>query len=221
VGSSFRRSFAALSLPAIILGGIFGGIFTPTEAAALAVLAALAIGRFGREPGARGSLRPVFLEAARQTGAVMILVAASAVVGWYLTVEQVPQLLADLVTSNVSSRATALLLLNGALLVAGMFLHSTAAIVLLVPIFMPLATQIGVDPVQFGLIVSMNLAIGQQTPPVASVLIVSCSIAGSPMDEVFRVSVYFIAAMFAVLMLVTFVPEVGLWLPDALLGEPR
>jgi tripartite ATP-independent transporter DctM subunit len=218
VGSSFRRALAPLSLPLIILGGIFGGIFTATEAAALAVVAALAIGFFS---GFRSiqALRPVFLESARQTGAVMILVAASAVVGWYLTVEQVPQALAELVTSQVSGKTATILLLNGALLVAGMFLHSTAAIVLLVPIFMPLASQVGIDPVHFGLILSVNLAIGQQTPPVASVLIISCSIAQSPMDEVFRVSLYFIAAMLVMLLLVSFAPSLSLWLPELVLGS--
>jgi TRAP-type C4-dicarboxylate transport system permease large subunit len=134
-------------------------------------------------------------------------------------VQQVPQVLADAVTSTVEGRTASILFLNAALLVAGMFLHSTAAIVLLVPIFMPLATQIGIDPVQFGLMVSVNLAIGQQTPPVASVLIISCSIAGSPMDEVFRVNLYFIFAMLLVLALVSFAPSLSLWLPDLVLGS--
>jgi tripartite ATP-independent transporter DctM subunit len=218
VGTTFRRALAPLLLPVIILGGILGGVFTATEAAGLAVVAALAIG-FSSGFRSLKDLRSVFLESAHQTGAVMILVAASAVVGWYLTVEQVPQALAELVTSNVSGKTASILLLNGALLIAGMFLHSTAAIVLLVPIFMPLATAVGIDPVQFGLIVSVNLAIGQQTPPVASVLIISCSIAGSPMDEVFRVSLYFIASMLVVLLLVSFAPSVSLWLPDLVLGS--
>ncbi len=218
VWTTFRRALAPLSLPLIILGGIFSGLFTPTEAAALAVVAALAIG-LASESRALSGLRPVFLDAARQTGSVMILVAASAVVGWYLTVQQVPQILADSVTATVQGTTASILLLNAALLVAGMFLHSTAAIVLLVPIFMPLASQIGIDPVQFGLIVSVNLAIGQQTPPVASVLIISCSIADSPMDEVFRVNMYFIAAMLVVLLLVSFVPSVSLWLPNLVLGS--
>lgn len=107
-----------------------------------------------------------------------------------------------------------MLVINGALLIAGMFLHSAAAIVLLVPILMPLIQQLGIDPVHFGLIVTVNLAIGQQTPPVASVLITTCSIARVPMGEVMKVNIYFILAMLVVLLLVTFIPALSLALPS-------
>jgi TRAP-type C4-dicarboxylate transport system permease large subunit len=106
------------------------------------------------------------------------------------------------------------------LFVAGMFLHSTAAIVLLVPILLPLATTLGLDPVHFGMIVTMSLAIGQQTPPVASVLMTACSIAGESMWSVTRVNLYFIAALTVVLLLVTFVPEISLALPNLVSPSP-
>jgi tripartite ATP-independent transporter DctM subunit len=219
VRRTFGSAFGALALPLIILGGIFSGAFTATEAAAVAVVAALVLGvLFYRRTRLR-DLGPVVLEAAHQTGVVMILVAASAVLGWYLTNEQVPETLARLVTTHVHGRVATLFVMNGALLVAGMFLHSTAAIVLLVPIFMPLVKAIDMDPVHFGLVLTLNLAIGQQTPPVASVLITSCSIARARLGEVMRVNVYFILAMLLVLLLVTFVPEVVLWLPAQLTAK--
>jgi tripartite ATP-independent transporter DctM subunit len=219
VRRTFGSAFGALALPLIILGGIFSGAFTATEAAAVAVVAALVLGvLFYRRTRLR-DLGPVVLEAAHQTGVVMILVAASAVLGWYLTNEQVPETLARVVTTHVNGRVATLFVMNGALLVAGMFLHSTAAIVLLVPIFMPLVKAIDMDPVHFGLVLTLNLAIGQQTPPVASVLITSCSIARARLGEVMRVNVYFILAMLLVLLLVTFVPEVVLWLPAQLTAK--
>lgn len=217
VWTSARRAIWALTLPIIILGGIFSGLFTATEAAAVAVVAALLIGTLQRGLSLT-DLWPILRGAAQQTGVVMILVAGSAVLGWYLANAQVPETFERFVTSHVGGRTATLLVLNAALLTAGMFLHSTAAIVLLVPMFMPLATGIGLDPVHFGLIVTLNLAIGQQTPPVASVLMTACSIARAPVGEVMRVNIFFVAAMLLVLMLVTFVPSVSLWLPSLLPG---
>ena len=116
--------------------------------------------------------------------------------------------------------AAALLLIDGILLAAGMILHSAAAIVLLVPILLPLTTELGLDPIHFGLMVTVSLAIGQQTPPVASVLITTCSIADVPMWEVMRVNIYFILALAVVLLLVTFFPSLSLFLPELLSAEP-
>ncbi len=220
VSTSFRRAFLALGLPLVILGGIFAGAFTATEAAAVAVFLALFLGFFVyRELQAR-EVYPILVEAARQTGVVMILVAASAVLGWYLANQQVPEQVTTFVLERVEGRTASLLLIDGVLLVAGMFLHSTAAIVLLVPILLPLATEIGLDPVHFGLIVTVSLAIGQQTPPVASVLMTACSIAGESMWAVTRVNAYFIAALAVVLLLVTFFPGLSLFLPSLLSPGP-
>ncbi len=214
VARSFREAFWALSLPLIILGGIFAGIFTATEAAAVAVVVALLLGFFVYRGLSGRKLWPIVVEAANQTAVVMILVAASAVLGWYLANQQVPGRLASFAMNHVSGTAAALLLIDGILLLAGMILHAAAAIILLVPILLPLTTQLGIDPVHFGLMVTVSLAIGQQTPPVASVLMPTCSIAGVSMGEVTRVNIYFILAMLGVLLLVTFVPSVSLWLPS-------
>jgi tripartite ATP-independent transporter DctM subunit len=210
----FRRAFLALALPLVVLGGIFAGVFTATEAAAVAVVLALGLGFFVYRALDRKDLRPVLVDAASQTAVVMILVAGSAVLGWYLANQQVPERLTAFTLAHVGGKTGALLLIDGLWLVAGMILHSAAAIVLLVPILLPLTTELGIDPVHFGLMVTVSLAIGQQTPPVASVLITTCSIAKVPMGEVMRVNVYFILAMLVVLLLVTFFPQLSLWLPS-------
>ena len=218
VGASSKRAFWALSLPLVILGGIFGGVFTATEAAAVAVFLALFLGLSVYRGIETRELGTIFVESARQTAVVMILVAGSAVLGWYLANQQVPQRLAGFILTNVTGKVAALLLIDAILLVAGMILHSAAAIVLLVPILLPLTQALGLDPIHFGLMVTVSLAIGQQTPPVASVLITTCSIAGVPMSEVMRVNVFFILALAVVLLLVTFVPSLSLWLPALFAG---
>ncbi len=216
VTTSFRRAFFALSLPIVILGGIFAGIFTATEAAAVAVFLALGLGLFLYRGMAVNALGKILVESARQTAVVMILVAGSAVLGWYLANQQVPERLATFILTNVTGQVAALLLIDAILLGAGMILHSAAAIVLLVPILLPLTNQLGIDPIHFGLMVTVSLAIGQQTPPVASVLITTCSIADVPMSEVMRVNIFFILALAVVLLLVTFFPALSLWLPELL-----
>jgi tripartite ATP-independent transporter DctM subunit len=220
VGSSFGRAILALTLPILILGGIFAGAFTATEAAAVAVFLALFLGVWIYRELRPRDLYPTLVESGRQTGVVMILVASSAVLGWYLANQQVPERVTSFVLERVEGRVASLLLIDAVLLVAGMFLHSTAAIVLLVPILLPLATSIGLDPIHFGMIVTMSLAIGQQTPPVASVLMTACSIAGESMWSVTRVNLYFIAALAVVLLLVTFIPEISLFLPNLVSPGP-
>ena len=209
-----REAMWAFLLPLIILGGIFGGVVTATEGAALAVLAALAVGLLIYRELDLAHLRSAMLEGGVQTAVVMLLVATSALLGVYLTEEQAPQQLARAVTELTSNKYLILLLLNLFFLLIGCFLHSAAAIILVVPIVMPLVKAAGIDPVHFGLIVTINLGIGQQTPPVASVLMVACSIAKESVWAVSRVNAYFIAVLVAILVLVTYVPVTGLGLVE-------
>jgi tripartite ATP-independent transporter DctM subunit len=207
-----REALWAFALPIIILGGIFGGIVTATEGAALAVIAALFVGLVVYRELDLKHLRAAVMEGGTQTAVVMLLVATSALLGTYLTEVQAPQALAQAVSDLTSNKWVVLALLNVLFLFLGMFLHSAAAIILVIPIVMPLVRAVGIDPVHFGLIVTINLGIGQQTPPVASVLMVASSIAKSSVWEVTRVNVWFIGVLFAVLMLVTYVPVTGLGL---------
>jgi C4-dicarboxylate transporter DctM subunit len=210
VWRALKDAFWALTLPLIILGGIFGGVVTATEGAALAVVAAVVIGTLIYRELDWPHLKRAMIDGGIQTAVVMLLVAGSAVLGVHLTEAQAPQRLASAVTSLHSSRTMVLALLNMLFLFLGLFLHSAAAIILVVPVVMPLVRALGIDPVHFGLIVTVNLGIGQQTPPVASVLTVACSIAKADMWEVTKVNLYFIGVLLFVLLLVTYVPAVPL-----------
>jgi tripartite ATP-independent transporter DctM subunit len=214
VRTTARDALWAFLLPIIILGGIFGGVVTATEGAALAVVAALLVGLVIYRELDLKALRKAVLEGGVQTAIVMLLVATSALLGTYLTEVQAPQALARAVSEFTSDKWVVLALLNVLFLFLGMFLHSAAAIILVVPVVMPLVKTVGIDPVHFGLIVTINLGIGQQTPPVASVLMVACSIAKESVWAVSRVNVYFIAVLVAVLLLVTYVPVTGLGLVE-------
>jgi C4-dicarboxylate transporter DctM subunit len=218
VRRTFRDAAWALTLPLIILGGIFGGVVTATEGAALAVVAALFIGLgVYRELDWR-HLKEAIIDGAVQTAVVMLLVAASALLGVYLTEQQVPQKLAGAIIHITSNKWVVLAILNLLFLVLGLFLHSAAAIILTVPVVMPLVNAAGIDPVHFGLVVTVNLGIGQQTPPVASVLATSCAIAREDIWTVSRTNVYFVGVLLAVLLLVTYVPAIPLSLVHLFYG---
>lgn len=210
VGRSTAHAFWALTIPLVIWVGILGGIATATEVAALAVVAALIIGLFiYRELSARDTAH-ILKDSVGQTASVMLIVASSAVLGWFLTSEQVPQKFAHLILETTSNKFLILLFLNLFFFVAGMFLHSAAAIILIVPIVLPLVRQIGVDPIHFGIIVTINLGVGQQTPPVATVLFTTAAIARLPFWEVFRVGWPFTLVLALVTLLVTYIPWISL-----------
>ena len=214
----FKEAGWALLLPVIILGGIFGGIVTATEGAALAVVAALFIsGVIYREFDVR-ALYKALIDSGTQTAVVMLLVAASYLIGGFLTEAQLPQQLAQAIGGLTTNKYLILLMLNIAFLILGMFLHSAAAIILVVPIVMPMVLAAGIDPVHFGLVVTLNLAIGQQTPPVASVLIAACSIAKSDIWETTKVNLPFIGALLALLMVCTYLPGISLALVHLIYG---
>ncbi|MBN7785077.1 TRAP transporter large permease [Ponticoccus gilvus] len=208
----------ALILPVLILGGIFGGVVTATEGAGLAVLAALLIGGFIYRELSFGKLYHALVDGVNQTAVVMLLVASSAVLGLYLTETELPQRLAQGITGITTNPFAVLMIINVFLLFVGMVLHGAAAIILTVPIFMPLVNQLGIDPIQFGILLTLNIALGQQTPPVASVLVTACSIAKTDVWSTTRTNLPFIGVLVLVLLLVTYVPAVSLSLVDVFYG---
>ncbi len=210
---TFVDALPAFILPVVILGGIFGGYVTATEAAGLAVLAAIVVSAWYRNINF-AHLRRAMLDGGIQTAVVMLLVAASVLMGGFLTRAQIPQHLAEGILSITTQQWAILLILNVFFLVVGFFLHSAAAIILVIPIVIPLITAAGIDPVHFGLVVTLNLAIGQQTPPVASVLITACSVARANIWEVSKVNIWFVGVLLAVLMLCTYVPSVPMFLVE-------
>ena len=204
----------ALLLPVIILGGIFGGLVTATEGAGLAVVAALVIGVFIYRDLEMSQLHEALTEGVIQTATVMLLVATSAVLGLHLTETELPQKLTIAVTQITTDPILVLIIINIMLFVLGMFLHGAAAIILTVPILMPLVNQVGIDPVHFGIILTLNIALGQQTPPVASVLATSCAIAKTDIWSATRANIPLIGVLLFVLLLVSYVPAIPLMLVE-------
>ena len=211
LGTAFKRALLPLAIPVIVVGGLIAGLVTPTEAAAVGVIAALAFGAgLQRDLGWR-KLYDLMAATVRQTSVVMMIIAGSAVLGQFLANEQLPQKLAAALGGVTDDYVLRLLLINALLLVLGMFLHASAAIIVVVPMLLPMALDMGIDPVHFGVIVCLNLGVGQQTPPVASVLLTVCSATGLRIEQVMGYGKWFILAMFATLMVVTFVPGTALW----------
>ena len=211
--ATFIDALPTFALPVIILGGIFGGFMTATEAAGIAVVAAMLIGLWYREIN-WPQLKEAMLDGGMQTAVVMLLVATSVLMGSYLTTARVPQEIAAAILDLTSNQYLILLILNIFFLIIGFFLHSAAAIILVVPIITPLIQQAGIDPVHFGLVVTLNLAIGQQTPPVASVLITACSIAKANIWEVTKWNLPLIGVLLFVLILSTYVPAIPMFLVE-------
>jgi C4-dicarboxylate transporter DctM subunit len=210
--NALKEASLALMLPVIVLGGIFSGWVTATEGAGLAVLAAVVIGALVYRELDLAELRAAAMEGAVHTAVVMLLVAASALLSDNLTSIQAPQQIAAAILRLTQNPIMVLALLNVLFLVIGTFLHAAAAITLVIPIVMPLVTAVGIDPVHFGVIVTLNLGIGQQTPPVASVLMTACSIAKSDLWSVTKANLPFIGVLLVVLMLVTYVPAIPMGL---------
>ncbi|ANO33342.1 TRAP transporter large permease [Vibrio breoganii] len=207
---AFKDAFWALTLPFAILGGILSGFMTATEAAGIAVLLALVISVFIYKEMSLKTFYKAVMEGVTGTSVVMLLVATSAVLGLFLTEQEVPQAMAAGILSISENKYVVLMMLNLMLLVVGIFLHGAAAIILTVPIVLPLIHQLGIDPIHFGIMLALNISIGQQTPPVASVLITACSIAKKDIWSVTKVNAMFIAVLVAVLMLATYVPAISI-----------
>ena len=218
VWATFREASWAFIVPIIILGGIFGGFVTATEGAGLAVLASLFVGGVIYREINWEHLKDATIEGGISTGVVMLLVAASALMGTILTELQIPQQLAQEITDLTTNKYAVLAMLNLFFLVVGCFLHSAAAIILVVPIVMPLVHAVGIDPVHFGLVVTLNLGIGQQTPPVASVLITACSVAKADIWEVSKVNVWYVGCIFIILMMCTYIPAIPMFLVNLFYG---
>lgn len=209
-----RRFSIAAVLPFIMVGGIVGGVVTPTEAGCVAIVYALFIGFFvTREL----SMKHVYAAMARTvivTSVVMIIISFGNVSTWWLTIEGVPRAISSSFQAWTDSPVVFLTMMLVLYLVIGLFIEQAAAMVMLVPIFAPLADKFGVDPVHFGLFTCLTLALGLITPPVGLCLFVSSSIAGVPVQRVFKAAIPYFIAMLMVLSLVTYVPAIFLWLPE-------
>ncbi|GAB1485804.1 hypothetical protein MASR2M79_08510 [Aminivibrio sp.] len=214
--SSFLDAVPALMVPIIILGGIYGGIFSPTEAGAVAAVYGFVIAVFWYKEVNLGNIAQVMGGAVINTVLVLIIVSASGAFSWLLTINGVSNLLCDSIGSFATSKVVFLLLANLIFLFAGCFIESVAAILIVTPILLPTALNLGVDPVHFGVIMVVNLALGLTTPPVGENQYIAAAIAGIPFEEEVRGSLPFLLANFVALMFITFIPEISLWLPRML-----
>ena len=200
----------------IVLGGIISGIVTPTEAAVLAVVYSFIIGFFVYRGIRVSDLPGMLVDTIKITGMVMLMVGAASAFSWIITSQRLPVIIAEFLLSITHSKIVLLLIFNIVLLIAGAVLDLTPAMIIFVPVLAPIAVELGIDLVHFGVIVVANLGIGLFTPPVGSCLFVSCSIAGINMKEAFKGFVPFFIGMFIVLMLITYIPALSLWLPQLL-----
>lgn len=217
VGKAFFDAFWALLMPGIILGGIMGGIFTPTEAAVVAALYGLVAGLFIYRELKFSDLPRVFAKSAVTTSTVMLLIATANIFGWILTAEQVPQTVASYLVSLTDSPAVLYALILVMLLVVGTFMETTASLIILSPVFLPVIQQFGIDPVHFGVVMVTALAIGMLTPPLGICLFISCNIAGIPLSEIIRFVLPLLVIMIGCLFLITFVPDLVMFVPNLLI----
>ncbi len=211
--TTFRRAFLSLMTPVIIVGGILSGAFTPTEAAVAACAWALLLGLVVyRTLSWRRFLRVSF-DTIETTAVVLLVVAAASIFAWILTSNRVPEAVASLLLSTSDRPWVILLLINLILLVVGCFMETVAAITIMVPVLLPVAVAIGVDPVHFGVIMVLNLMLGLLTPPVGMVLYVLSRVAKIPFERAFAGTAPFLIPLILVLVFITYVPIVTMWLP--------
>ncbi len=216
VKKELKSSVWALMAPVIILGGILGGVFTPTEAAAVAVVYSFFVGKFVFREITWKDLPGILFQSGITTGAILLIISLANVFAWVIAANQIPVKLSSMFLSATSNPYVFLLIVNILLLIVGMFMETGAAIILLAPILAPIATQLGVHPLHFGFMMVLNLAIGMATPPVGVCLFVSCGITGLSLDKVSAAVMRVVIAQIAVLVLVTYVAPISLFLPRLL-----
>ena len=209
---SLLSALPALLIPVIILVGILSGIFTTTEASAVSVLIAFLIGKFFYKEIKLKDLPNILYQTGIHTAIVTIILAMAGIFSWLLTIERIPQMVVDAITAVSDSPFVFLLLVNILVLIVGMFIDSLAALIIIVPVLLPAATQFGVDPVHFGLIICLNLVIGVITPPVGSALFIASAVTKIKLEKLVKAGIPFTIVAFIVLMIVTYVDETVLWL---------
>lgn len=213
VVTAFRQAFLSLLTPVIIIGGIITGVFTATEAAAAASAYALVLGLFVYRSLKLSQLPAIFLRVAETTGIILFIISAAALFGWILAAEQIPQKLAAFFLSISQNYYVLLMLINVLLLILGTFMETIAIIIIVVPVLMPLVTSLGMDPVHFGVMVTVNMAIGANTPPVGVDLIAACKVGQTTLDDAMPYIWPFVGAMTIALACVTFVPPLVTFIP--------
>ncbi len=213
IWATFKDAILALLMPVIILGGIYGGVFTPTEAAVVAVAYGFIIGFFVYRELSLSKLKDILVNTSVGTATIMFIIATSSVFSWILTAQRVPQAVAEAILSISTNPIVILTLINLLLLFIGTFMETVASIIILVPVLLPVVTQIGVDPLHFGIIIVVNLAIGMVTPPLGVCLFVGCGISGITLESISKAVWPFILSMIVAVLLLTYIPWISIILP--------
>lgn len=211
--AAFREAALPLLMPLIVLGGIYGGVFTPTEAAIVAVFYSLLLGVLVYRSLTFNSLLATLKSSFLNTVVILLIISTASVFGWVLTANRIPDMIAQAFIDVSSSPYIFLALINVLLLIVGMFLETGAAIIILAPILTPVALKLGIDPIHFGLIMIVNLAVGMTTPPVGVNLFVACQIAGLRIEQILKSMLPFYFVLLLDVAIVTYVPQLSLWLP--------
>jgi C4-dicarboxylate transporter, DctM subunit len=219
VARTFRESLWGLALLVIIMGGIYGGVFTPTEAAAVSAVYALVVAVFIYRDLKPRQLPHVFLEAGRTTVMLMFIVCNALLFAHVLTTERIPQTIAEHILAVGMSPWMFLLVVNIILLVAGNFMEPTGIILILAPIFFPIASHLGIDPIHLGVIMVVNMEIGMVTPPVGLNLFVTSSVTGMNLVQVTRAALPWLMVLLVFLVMITYIPQITLFLPDLMFGK--
>lgn len=206
------EAFPSLFMLVLVIGGIVAGIFTATEASAVAVVYAFVLAMIYREVRLT-DVPDILLETVKTTAIVMLLIGTSMGLSWVMAYENIPQNVTEGLIGLAESPLVILLIINLILLAVGTFMDMTPAVLIFTPIFLPIVTELGMDPTHFGIVMVLNLCVGLCTPPVGSVLFVGCGIAGVPITRVVRPLLPLFAAMIVALLIVTYVPWLSLWLP--------
>jgi len=210
----FKDAALALLMPLIIIFGIRGGIFTPTEGGAIAVFYSLILGFLVFRSLSIKDLKDSIISSGITSSIIMLIVASSNPFGWILSIERIPQAMAQLVTGITTDPFLILIVINLFLLFVGMFMETAAIIMLLGPILAPIAVSVGIDPIHFGVLMVVNLTIGMATPPVGVNLFVAAPIMGTTLEKVSWSIIPFLGAMLFALALITYIPEIVIWLPN-------
>ncbi|OHD19985.1 MAG: C4-dicarboxylate ABC transporter permease [Spirochaetes bacterium GWB1_59_5] len=212
----FKNAIIPLLMPVIILGGILSGVFTPTEAAAIAVLYALVIGFFVLKTLALKDIAPMLIKTARITGVVFLIIGAAGILSWVLAINQVPQAIAAFLLETTNSPKLILLMILILMLIVGMFMDIAAALIILGPILHPIAVGIGMDPIHFGMVMVLSLNIALMTPPVGACLFVACSISKISLAQLSKAIWPYIIMEVLCLFLIAYIPEISLFFPRLL-----
>ena len=216
IWAAFKDALWGLMTPVIILGGIYGGVFTPTEAAGVAAVYGLFVGFFVYKELNMEKLKKLLIDSSVGSAVVMLIVSAASLFAWLITTEGTAQMASAAMVEFSSQRWVILLIINVIVLIAGCFLDAISIFYILLPIFLPIIKMLNVDPIWFGVIITVNVAIGQITPPVGVNLYVACNIADLSLTDISKAVVPFLLASIVALLLITYIPWLSLWLPGVL-----